>query len=206
MFHSDICLSVAASASGNIKKEKSLQKQTKTEEKAELKERICLNCGKPFLPKPWPSTGQKHCSEQCRDCASMRSWRARNAPLYLPKNCKMCGDEFVPNRIHQIFCHSECKITWYNNYSSYKPVSKEKLQRTPILEKEENINKEVKSTRKCSGVKCRNMCKIIRRYYYDKQARMVSWARGWSYDAESELLLCTLCQIQIKIMSEPAPR
>jgi hypothetical protein len=148
----------------------------------------------------------------------MRLWRERNKPVFLPKNCEMCGDEFSPIRKWQRFCHHDCMILWQNNYGRarhqniYGVFYSEFFKLYIVNEKKDVLEKEVLSTdphirdihvlKKCASPVCKCLCKIVKRQYSDKPDRIVSWQVGWTYDEKLDELACKSCQIRFEIISD----
>jgi hypothetical protein len=185
------------------------------------KDKKCLaGCGNSFIPT---FRRTRYCSVKCSNHAALIRWRAKQKVLFFPKNCEMCGDEFAPTRTWQRFCHRDCMVLYQNNYGRLRhqiknevseienweneggsliAVRAAKVERTVLIEKEENVVAEKRRTKKCSGFDCLAMCKVIRRIYTNKPSRVVSFQEGWSYDQEADLLLCKICQLKIAVASD----
>jgi hypothetical protein len=169
----------------------------------------CLNaCGNKFLPTKYKT---KYCSRKCNNHAAQRLYRARNMPVFLPINCKWCGDDFSPRIGHQEFCSSGCRTLWnnivvrnktttfYSQFFNLYIIVGKKMPST-IIEQEVFV-RDIHVIKKCGSPHCKQVCKIVRRQYADKPDRIVSWQIGWIYDEKLDEISCKSCQIRFEIIS-----
>jgi len=74
----------------------------------------CLQCGKEMLR--YQSTVRmgrgRHCSRACADSA--RTLRRKAEPIPATRNCKMCGQVFIPTTHHHLYCSEKCNHKYHD--------------------------------------------------------------------------------------------
>lgn len=76
---------------------------------------VCIQCGAEFFFKKHPFRLRVYekslCSERCR---GLFYYRKRH-PIVNEKDCKYCGERFVPKTTRSLFCCDACTRRWYTN-------------------------------------------------------------------------------------------
>lgn len=132
---------------------------------ADMKEIKCTICGSTFIAK---RSDAKYCSEKCRTRSETiaRTEKNRRERIINPKNCKVCGCEFVPNVMtpYQIYCSSKCLSTAMNKRAVDTGRKKEYYQKTKgkYYSKKREIDNKYKDLIRFSG----NKEKVLERDEY----------------------------------------
>ena len=168
--------------------------------KLKIKTKVCVICGKTYMPASFNRPNQLCCSPECarrrrwnkehdpevvvrRRAASLRNARNRRIRLGLPvvgfpKVCKECGKTFIQKRNRQIYCSPECVVEMKRTYDRKKDLEFKINRPPPALRKclECGCDIEVKThmsrTRLCSPA-CRR-ARYTRIQRKDKANREVS--------------------------------
>lgn len=160
---------------------------------------VCHNCCNKFEKK---GRKLKYCGKKCQNQASLRKWRMRAKPIFHPKNCEWCGEEFVPTRSWNRFCCREHMILYQNNYGRAYHVGK---PAPAIIVETFPDCKEFKYKKKCESIGCNNKCHTITRRFPDGTTKIISVQQGWQFI--DDILLCSMCVRRINnISTEVAER
>ncbi len=189
--------------SGEIKKRLSLE-----EKQALKKPYICIYCGKKFTGRK-----RKYCSDDCRNKAA-REYKKRYIKQYREKInpvrygvCKICGKQFLVDKLHQIYCSKECRL-----------IAGQKL-RAEIFQRNHVINysicpicgKQFQQTHDCKKY-CSSDCREIAKQQTSKPkfVQKICIMCGKSFMTKSRSILCCSDEChrkyRVKVQTEYAHR
>lgn len=105
--------------------------------------KVCLVCKKEFKPSKRCVNTQKYCSTRCKSKFHYKDYYQKYYKHFewkKERKCKLCGKEFMPRQVQQLFCSRQClKKDWKKRHWIYTLEEQRRRFRRKVTERRSKI-------------------------------------------------------------------